>query len=133
MKIELPEEIFGVKKWQCDVISNDNKATFIKELKLRVPDGEVVPFRAGGYIQIECPSHKIAYADFDVPDKYRADWDKFDLFRYVSEVKDRPCAPTQWLTTRTRRASSCSTCVLPRRRRRYRTRRRALCRPISGR
>lgn len=51
---------------ECEVISNDNKATFIKELKLRVPDGDAVPFRAGGYIQIECPSHKVAYADFDV-------------------------------------------------------------------
>lgn len=51
MKIELPEEIFGVKKWECEVISNDNKATFIKELKLRVPDGDAVPFRAGGYIR----------------------------------------------------------------------------------
>lgn len=88
MKIELPEEIFGVKKWECEVISNDNKATFIKELKLRVPDGDAVPFRAGGYIQIECPSHKVAYADFDVPDEYRGDWDKFNLFRYVSDVKE---------------------------------------------
>lgn len=88
MKIELPEEIFGVKKWECEVISNDNKATFIKELKLRVPEGEHVPFRAGGYIQIECPEHAVAYADFDVPDEYRADWDKFNLFRFVSEVKE---------------------------------------------
>jgi NADH:ubiquinone oxidoreductase, Na(+)-translocating, F subunit len=88
MKIELPEEIFGVKKWECEVISNDNKATFIKELKLRVPDGEDVPFRAGGYIQIECPAHTVAYADFDVPAEYRADWDKFNLFRFVSDVKE---------------------------------------------
>ena len=48
----------------------------------------MVPFRAGGYIQIECPPHKVAYADFDVPDEYRSDWDKFNLFRYVSEVKE---------------------------------------------
>jgi Na+-transporting NADH:ubiquinone oxidoreductase subunit F len=88
MKIELPEAIFGVKKWECDVISNDNKATFIKELKLRVPEGESVPFRAGGYIQIECPEHTVAYADFDVPAEYRADWDKFNLFRFVSAVKE---------------------------------------------
>lgn len=88
MKIELPEEIFGVKKWQCEVISNDNKATFIKELKLRVPDSEDVPFRAGGYIQIECPEHTVAYKDFDVPEEYRGDWDKFNLFRFVSEVKE---------------------------------------------
>ncbi|MFV9997442.1 MAG: NADH:ubiquinone reductase (Na(+)-transporting) subunit F [Arsenophonus endosymbiont of Dermacentor nuttalli] len=89
LKIELPEEIFGVKKWECEVISNDNKATFIKELKLKIPAGEFVPFRAGGYIQIECPPHKVSYADFDVPDDYREDWDKFNLFRYVSEVKQQ--------------------------------------------
>lgn len=89
LKIELPEEIFGVKKWECEVISNENKATFIKELKLKIPAGEVVPFRAGGYIQIECPPHKVSYADFAVPDEYREDWDKFNLFRYVSEVKQQ--------------------------------------------
>ncbi|EKT54297.1 NADH:ubiquinone reductase (Na(+)-transporting) subunit F [Providencia burhodogranariea] len=88
LKIELPEEIFGVKKWECEVLSNDNKATFIKELKLKIPDGEVVPFRAGGFIQIECPEHVVKYADFDVPQEYREDWDKFNLFRYVSEVKE---------------------------------------------
>lgn len=88
MDIELPEEIFGVKKWECEVISNDNKATFIKELKLQIPDGESVPFRAGGYIQIEAPAHHIKYADFDVPDEYREDWDKFNLFRYESKVDE---------------------------------------------
>ncbi|EMH5491850.1 NADH:ubiquinone reductase (Na(+)-transporting) subunit F [Providencia stuartii] len=88
LKIELPEEIFGVKKWECEVISNDNKATFIKELKLKIPEGEVVPFRAGGYIQIECPPHVVKYEDFDVPEEYREDWDKFNLFCYVSEVKE---------------------------------------------
>jgi Na+-transporting NADH:ubiquinone oxidoreductase subunit F len=88
LKIELPEEIFGVKKWECEVISNDNKATFIKELKLKIPDGEDVPFRAGGFIQIEAPAHDISYADFDVPEEYRGDWDKFNLFRYRSVVND---------------------------------------------
>jgi Na+-transporting NADH:ubiquinone oxidoreductase subunit F len=88
MDIELPEEIFGVKKWECEVISNDNKATFIKELKLQIPDGETVPFRAGGYIQIEAPAHHIKYSDFDVPDEYRGDWDKFNLFRYESKVDE---------------------------------------------
>ncbi|MFA3759889.1 NADH:ubiquinone reductase (Na(+)-transporting) subunit F [Yersinia sp. 2538 StPb PI] len=86
LKIELPEEIFGVKKWECEVISNDNKATFIKELKLKIPDGEVVPFRAGGFIQIEAEPHTVKYADFDVPDEYRGDWDKFNLFRFESVV-----------------------------------------------
>lgn len=88
LKIELPEDIFGVKKWECEVISNDNKATFIKELKLKIPDGEDVPFRAGGFIQIEAPAHDIRYADFDVPEEYRGDWDKFNLFRYRSAVND---------------------------------------------
>ncbi|KAE8176603.1 NADH:ubiquinone reductase (Na(+)-transporting) subunit F [Photobacterium carnosum] len=88
MEIVLPEEIFGVKKWECSVISNDNKATFIKELKLQIPDGETVPFRAGGYIQIEAPAHHIKYSDFDVPEEYRGDWDKFNLFRYESKVDE---------------------------------------------
>jgi Na+-transporting NADH:ubiquinone oxidoreductase subunit F len=88
MDIELPEEIFGVKKWECTVISNDNKATFIKELKLQIPDGESVPFRAGGYIQIEAPAHHVKYSDYDVPEEYRPDWDKFNLFRYESKVDE---------------------------------------------
>ncbi|KLV11072.1 MULTISPECIES: NADH:ubiquinone reductase (Na(+)-transporting) subunit F [Photobacterium] len=88
MDIELPEEIFGVKKWECTVISNDNKATFIKELKLQIPDGESVPFRAGGYIQIEAPAHHVKYADYDIPEEYRGDWDKFNLFRYESKVDE---------------------------------------------
>ena len=88
LKLELPEEIFGIKKWECEVISNDNKATFIKELVLKIPEGEVVPFRAGGFIQIECHPHTVRYEDFDVPEEYREDWDKFNLFRYVSEVKE---------------------------------------------
>lgn len=61
MDIELEPEIFGVKQWECEVISNDNKATFIKELVLKIPDGESVPFRAGGYIQIEAPAHHVKY------------------------------------------------------------------------
>lgn len=88
LKIELPEEIFGVKKWDCEVISNDNTATFIKELKLKIPDGEDVPFRAGGFIQIEAPAHEVSYGDFAVPQQYRGDWDKFNLFRYRSVVKE---------------------------------------------
>ncbi|EOD80817.1 Na(+)-translocating NADH-quinone reductase subunit F [Grimontia sp. AD028] len=88
MDIELPEEIFGVKKWECSVISNDNKATFIKELKLQIPDGESVPFRAGGYIQIEAPAHHVKYADYDIPEEYREDWEKFNLFRYESKVNE---------------------------------------------
>ncbi|MGR3806486.1 NADH:ubiquinone reductase (Na(+)-transporting) subunit F [Pasteurella testudinis] len=88
MEVEVEPEIFGVKKWECTVISNDNKATFIKELKLAIPEGEEVPFRAGGYIQIEADPHTVKYSDFDVPQEYREDWDKFDLFRYVSQVDE---------------------------------------------
>ncbi|MEG9474846.1 NADH:ubiquinone reductase (Na(+)-transporting) subunit F [Mannheimia indoligenes] len=88
MDVELPEEIFGVKKWQCTVISNDNKATFIKELKLAIPEGEEVPFRAGGYIQIEAEPHTVNYKDFDIPKEYHEDWDKFNLWRYVSKVDE---------------------------------------------
>ncbi|MDP8170772.1 NADH:ubiquinone reductase (Na(+)-transporting) subunit F [Pasteurella skyensis] len=88
MDVELPEEIFGVKKWECTVISNDNEATFIKELKLAIPDGEDVPFRAGGYIQIEAEPHTVAYKDFDIPEEYHPDWDQFDLWRYVSKVDE---------------------------------------------
>ncbi|MCL1088163.1 NADH:ubiquinone reductase (Na(+)-transporting) subunit F [Shewanella profunda] len=88
MELELDEEIFGVKKWQCEVISNDNKATFIKELLLKLPEGEDVHFRAGGYIQIEAPAHVVKYADFDIPAKYRGDWDKYGLFDIVSTVNE---------------------------------------------
>jgi len=88
MDIELPEEIFGVKKWECTVISNDNVATFIKELKLAIPEGEAVPFRAGGYIQIEAEPHHIKYLDFDVPHEYRGDWERFKLFELESKVDE---------------------------------------------
>ena len=88
MEIELEESIFGVKKWECEVISNDNKATFIKELKLAIPDGESVPFRAGGYIQIEAPPHHVKYADFDVPAEYRGDWEHFAFFNLESKVDE---------------------------------------------
>jgi Na+-transporting NADH:ubiquinone oxidoreductase subunit F len=88
MEIELEESIFGVKKWDCTVISNDNKATFIKELKLAIPDGESVPFRAGGYIQIEAPAHHVKYADYDIPEQYRGDWERFGFFKLESKVDE---------------------------------------------
>ena len=88
MAIELPEEIFGIKKWECTVLSNDNVATFIKELKLAIPQGEAVPFRAGGYIQIEAEPHHVKFADFDVPPLYRGDWERFKLFELESIVKE---------------------------------------------
>jgi Na+-transporting NADH:ubiquinone oxidoreductase subunit F len=88
MRIEIPPEVFNVRKWTCVVRSNHNVATFIKELVLELPEGEEVPFRAGGYIQIECPPHDVAYKDFVIEEQYRGDWDKFDLWRYVSRCKD---------------------------------------------
>ena len=82
--IELPPDVFSVKEWRCRVRSNRNVATFIKELVLELPEGQSVPFRAGGYIQIEAPPATVEYADFDIDEEYRADWDKFNLWRYVS-------------------------------------------------
>ena len=86
MKIEVEPEIFNVRKWQCRVRSNHNVATFIKELVLELPEGEEVPFRAGGYIQIECPPHVVKYADFDIEEEYRGDWDRFNMWQFVSNV-----------------------------------------------
>lgn len=88
MKIEVEDEIFGVRKWECTVRSNHNVATFIKELILELPDGEDVPFRAGGYIQIECPPHVVDYKTFDIEDEYHSDWDKFKIWDFVSKVDE---------------------------------------------
>ncbi len=88
MEIELEPEIFSVRKWTCKVRSNENVATFIKELVLELPEGEEVPFRAGGYIQIECPPHLLHYKDFEIEEEYRDDWDKYDMWRFASNVKE---------------------------------------------
>ena len=88
MKIQVEDDVFGVKKWECTVESNPNVATFIKELTLRLPEGENVDFRAGGYVQLECPPHEIQYKDFDIEEEYHPDWDKFDIWRYHSKVTE---------------------------------------------
>lgn len=88
MKIHVEESIFGVRRWNCKVRSNDNVATFIKELVLELPDGEEVPFKAGGYIQIECPPHVVDYSDFDVAPKFRDDWDTYKLWELKSVVNE---------------------------------------------
>ena len=88
LKIEVPREVFGVRRLECTVRSNENVATFIKEFVLELPPQEDLDFRAGGYIQIECPPHQIAYSDFSIPDKFRDDWDRFNLFRYESVVAE---------------------------------------------
>jgi Na+-transporting NADH:ubiquinone oxidoreductase subunit F len=88
MVIEVEDDVFGVKKWECTVKSNNNVATFIKELVLSLPEGEAINYRAGGYIQIECPPHVVKYADFDIDKRFHEDWDKFNIWRYVSNVKE---------------------------------------------
>jgi Na+-transporting NADH:ubiquinone oxidoreductase subunit F len=86
MKVQLPPEVFGVKKLQCTVRSNRSVSTFIKELVLEIPAGEKIDFRAGGYIQMECPPHRVRHADFDIPEHFRDEWDRHNLWRFVSEV-----------------------------------------------
>lgn len=88
MAIEVAPEFFGVKQWETTVISNDNVATFIKELVLKIPEGESVDFRAGGYVQLEVPPHEVHYKDFDIGEIYRGDWEQFGLFKLVSKVND---------------------------------------------
>ncbi|MCR8921905.1 NADH:ubiquinone reductase (Na(+)-transporting) subunit F [Dasania sp. GY-MA-18] len=88
MKIEVPEEVFGIKQWETTVASNDNVATFIKELVLTLPEGEDVDFRAGGYVQLECPPHTVKYSDFDLGDEYKGDWERFGFLDVVSKVDE---------------------------------------------
>jgi Na+-transporting NADH:ubiquinone oxidoreductase subunit F len=88
MKIAIAPEFFGVKQWECTVVANENVATFIKELVLKIPEGESVNFRAGGYVQLEAPPHVVHYRDFDIGAEYRADWERFGLFDLVSKVSE---------------------------------------------
>lgn len=88
LNIEVPAEVFSVKKWECTVESNHNVATFIKDLTLKLPEGEDVDFRAGGYIQIECPAYQCKYTDFDIEEEYQEDWHKYNIFKYESIVKE---------------------------------------------
>lgn len=88
MEIEVPEDVFGVKQWECTVESNPNVATFIKELTLRLPEGENVNFRAGGYVQLECPAYHVKFKDFDIEPQYRGDWEHFKFFDMESKVDE---------------------------------------------
>ncbi len=88
MKVQVPDEVFGVKRYECTVVSNDNVASFIKELVVELPPGEELDFRAGGYIQIECPPHDLKYEDFDIGEEFRDEWDRYNLWRYESHVKN---------------------------------------------
>ena len=88
MSIEVEPEVFGVKQWMCEVASNESVATFIKDLELTLPPGEDVDFRAGGYVQLECPPHTVNYRDFDIPEQFREDWERFNVFDNVSTVTE---------------------------------------------
>lgn len=89
MRIRIPEEIFGIKKWECEVVSNYNVATFIKEFVVRLPEGENLDFESGGYVQIDVPVIEVDFKDFDItshprmdkkPDEFKAEWDKFKMW-----------------------------------------------------
>jgi len=80
MDIHVPPEIFGIKKWECEVVSNHNVATFIKEFVVKLPEGENLNFRSGGYIQIDVPKIEVNFKDMDVEEEYRDEWDKFKMW-----------------------------------------------------
>jgi len=88
LEILIPDEVFGAKKWECEVISNNNVATFIKELVLKLPKGEEVNFRAGGYVQMEIPPYSVDFKDFDIAEEYHEDLNKFNFWNNSSSVKD---------------------------------------------
>ena len=90
MNIHVPDEIFSIRKWECTVKSNENVATFIKELVLDLPEGESLNFQAGGYIQIDIPEYRnLLFKDFDVDDEYHPDWDKYKIWNLVAN-NDEP-------------------------------------------
>ena len=85
MKIQVPESVLGVKKWECEVISNRNISTFLKEFVVKLPEGEKLNFRSGGYIQIDIPQYdQIKFSDMDIDEKFRADWDHFKMWDLVT-------------------------------------------------
>ncbi len=80
MKIEVPAEVFSVRKWECEVVSNDNVATFIKELVLKLPEGEILDFESGGFIQIDVPPFEIDFSNFDIDERFHDDWNRFNVW-----------------------------------------------------
>lgn len=89
LEVKIPDEIFSIQKWECTVKSNENVATFIKELVLELPKGENLDFESGGYIQIDIPKYELKYSEFDVEEEYREDWDKFKMWDLVAK-NDNP-------------------------------------------
>ena len=85
MKVRVPDEVFGIKKWECTVASNHSVATFIKEFIVNLPEGEILDFQSGGYIQVDVPEYKnIHYKNFDIETEYHPDWDKFKVWDNVA-------------------------------------------------
>ena len=83
MKIEVPPEVFSVKKWECEVVSNDNVATFIKEFVVKLPEGETLDFQPGGFIQIEVPPFECDFKDFEgIDERFHPDWDRFNVWDF---------------------------------------------------
>ncbi|MCH2082607.1 MAG: NADH:ubiquinone reductase (Na(+)-transporting) subunit F [Saprospiraceae bacterium] len=90
MEVRIPEEIFGIKKWECEVVSNYNVASFIKEFVVKLPEGETMDFESGGYIQIDVPTVTVDYKNMDIsahpehhgddPKKFQSEWDKYNLW-----------------------------------------------------
>ena len=89
MEIKIPDEIFSIRKWECTVRSNENVATFIKELILELPKGEILDFRSGGYIQIDIPEYKLQYSEFDIEKEYHEDWDNYKMWDLIAK-NDNP-------------------------------------------
>ena len=86
LKIKVPASVLGVKKWECEVVSNRNVSTFIKEFVVKLPEGETLNFRSGGYIQIDIPQYDaIKFSDMDIDEEYREDWDKFKMWDLVTK------------------------------------------------
>jgi Na+-transporting NADH:ubiquinone oxidoreductase subunit F len=87
VRIRIPDEVFGVRKWECTVRSIRGLSTFIKEIVLELPAGDEVPFKAGGYVQIECPSYRAKFSDFEIEPRFRDEWDRHNLWRFDAGTK----------------------------------------------
>ena len=88
MKIEVPAEVFSVRRWECEVVSNENVATFIKELVLKLPEGEILDFESGGFIQIEVPPFECSFREFEVDERFHEDWDRFNVWNLRTVNQD---------------------------------------------
>ncbi|PXZ43872.1 NADH:ubiquinone reductase (Na(+)-transporting) subunit F [Sanguibacteroides justesenii] len=80
IEMEIPESVLGIKKWECEVVSNNNISTFLKEFVVKLPEGETLKFKSGGYIQIDVPAIDVDFKDIEVNEKYRADWERMKMF-----------------------------------------------------